>query len=33
VGNKSQIKPELSTLGPVTDLDITIPPPPARPKK
>jgi zinc protease len=33
VGNKSQIKPELSTLGPVTNLDITIPPPPARPKK
>ncbi len=33
VGNKAQIKPELSTLGPVTDLDIAIPPPPARPKK
>jgi zinc protease len=33
VGNKSQIKPELSTLGKVTDLDITIPPPPGKPKK
>jgi len=33
VGNKSEIKPELSTLGKVTDLDITIPPPPAAPKK
>ena len=29
VGNKSEIKPALSTLGAVTDLDITIPPPPA----
>jgi zinc protease len=28
VGNKSEIKPPLSTLGKVTDLDITIPPPP-----
>lgn len=29
VGNKSEIEPPLSTLGTVTDLDITIPPPPA----
>jgi zinc protease len=28
VGNKSQIQPPLSTLGKVTDLDITISPPP-----
>ncbi|MDP9040024.1 MAG: insulinase family protein, partial [Acidobacteriota bacterium] len=28
VGNKSEMTPALSTLGPVTDLDITIPPPP-----
>ncbi len=28
VGNKSEIKPALSTLGPVTNLDIAIPPPP-----
>jgi zinc protease len=28
VGNASQITPPLSTLGKVTDLDITIPPPP-----
>ena len=33
VGNKSEIKPALSTLGAVTDLDITIPPPPGTPKK
>jgi zinc protease len=33
VGNKSQIEPPLSTLGKVTDLDIAIPPPPAKPKK
>ncbi|MDP9051117.1 MAG: insulinase family protein [Acidobacteriota bacterium] len=33
VGNKSEIQPALSALGPVTDLDITIPPPPAAPKK
>ncbi len=33
VGNKSQIKPELSTLGAVTDLDIAIPPPPGGTKK
>ena len=26
VGNKSEIKPPLSALGKVTDLDITIPP-------
>jgi zinc protease len=32
VGNKSEIKPPLSTLGKVTDLDITIPPPPGAPK-
>ncbi len=29
VGNASQITPKLDTLGNVTDLDITIPPPPA----
>jgi zinc protease len=28
VGNRSEIKPALTTLGPVTDLDIAIPPPP-----
>ena len=33
VGNKSEIEPPLSTLGPVTTLDITIPPPPGAPKK
>jgi zinc protease len=33
VGNKAEIKPPLSTLGKVTDLDITIPPPPGAPKK
>jgi len=32
VGNKSEIKPPLSTLGTVTDLDIAIPPPPGQPK-
>jgi zinc protease len=31
VGNKSEIQPPLSTLGKVTDLDISIPPPPAHP--
>ncbi len=31
VGNKSQIQPPLSGLGKVTDLDISIPPPPGRP--
>ena len=31
VGNKPQIQPPLSTLGKVTDLDITIPPPPGKP--
>jgi zinc protease len=31
VGNKSEITPALSTLGKVTDLDIAIPPPPAKP--
>ncbi len=29
VGNKTEIKPPLSALGHVTELDITIPPPPA----
>ncbi len=29
VGNKTEIQPPLSELGKVTDLDITIPPPPA----
>jgi zinc protease len=33
VGNKSEIQPPLSSLGKVTDLDITIPPPPGRPAK
>ena len=33
VGNKSQITPALSTLGKVTDLDISIPPPPGKAKK
>ncbi len=33
VGNKSEINPALSKLGPVTDLDITIPPPPGTPAK
>jgi zinc protease len=28
VGNESEIKPPLSTLGPVTTIDVTIPPPP-----
>jgi zinc protease len=28
VGNNSEIKPPLSTLGPVTNVDIAIPPPP-----
>jgi len=28
VGNKADIQPPLSALGPVTNLDITIPPPP-----
>jgi zinc protease len=28
VGNEAEIKPPLSTLGTVTNLDITIPPPP-----
>jgi len=31
VGNKAEIQPPLSTLGPVTNLDITIPPPPGKP--
>jgi zinc protease len=31
VGNQSEINPPLSELGKVTDLDITIPPPPAKP--
>jgi zinc protease len=29
VGNKTEIQPPLTSLGKVTDLDITIPPPPA----
>jgi zinc protease len=33
VGNKSEIQPPLSTLGKVTDLDITIPPPPGGSKQ
>jgi zinc protease len=31
VGNESQITPKLDTLGKVTKLDITIPPPPGKP--
>lgn len=31
VGNQTEIKPPLDTLGKVTDLDITIPPPPGKP--
>ena len=30
VGNKSEIDPALSTMGPVTTLDIAIPPPPGQ---
>ena len=30
VGNQAEIAPPLSTLGKVTDLDITIPPPPGK---
>jgi zinc protease len=33
VGNETELKPPLSTLGKVTTLDITIPPPPAKAKK
>jgi zinc protease len=33
VGNKSEITPALSTLGPVTTLDIAIPPDPAKPSR
>ena len=33
VGNKSEIDPALSTLGPVTNLDIAIPPPPGGARK
>ena len=29
VGNEAEIKPPLSTLGKVTNVDITIPPPPS----
>jgi zinc protease len=29
VGNEAEIKPPVSTLGKVTDIDITIPPPPS----
>jgi zinc protease len=32
VGNESQITPKLDTLGKVSDVDITIPPPPAETK-
>ncbi|HEY5054895.1 MAG TPA: pitrilysin family protein [Acidobacteriaceae bacterium] len=31
VGNKSEIQPPLSQLGKVTELDISIPPPPGKP--
>ena len=31
VGNQSEITPKLDSLGKVTDLDITIPPPPGKP--
>ena len=31
VGNEAQITPKLDVLGKVTDVDITIPPPPAKP--
>jgi zinc protease len=31
VGNQDEIKPKLDTLGPVTPIDITIPPPPGKP--
>jgi zinc protease len=31
VGNQSDIQPPLTTLGKVTNLDITIPPPPGKP--
>jgi zinc protease len=31
VGNQGEIKPPLDSLGPVTPLDITIPPPPGKP--
>lgn len=30
VGNEAEIKPALSTLGKVTNLDVTIPPPPGK---
>jgi zinc protease len=33
VGNEAQITPKLDTLGKVTDLDISIPPPPGSPSK
>jgi zinc protease len=29
VGNEAEIKPPLSTLGKVTNIDITVPPPPS----
>jgi zinc protease len=32
VGNKTEIKPPLAALGKVTELDISIPPPPGAPK-
>jgi zinc protease len=31
VGNRAEITPKLDTLGKVTDLDISIPPPPGKP--
>ena len=31
VGNQSEITPKLDSLGKVTDIDITIPPPPGKP--
>lgn len=31
VGNQAEITPKLDTLGPVTNLDISIPPPPGQP--
>lgn len=33
VGNEAEIKPPLNSLGKVTDLDITIPPPPGKSAK
>jgi len=33
VGNRAEITPKLDTLGKVTDLDISIPPPPGKPAR